>query len=40
LNRPGDPARQHVVLEAALGLLEDANLEPPALVDYRPPVRP
>jgi hypothetical protein len=40
LDRPGDPARQHMVLEAALGLLGDANLEPPALVDYRPPVRP
>lgn len=35
LDRPGDPARQHLVLEAALGLLEDAGLQPPALVDYR-----
>lgn len=35
LGTPGDPERQHKVLEAALRLLEDASLEPPALVDYR-----
>jgi len=36
LDRPGDPARQHLVLEAALGLLEDAALQPPVLADYAP----
>jgi hypothetical protein len=36
LDRPGDPTRQHAVLEAALRLLEDATLRPPVLVDYRP----
>jgi len=36
LDRPNDPARQMAVIEAALGLLEDPSLEPPALVDYRP----
>ncbi len=35
LDRPGDPERQHAVLEAALGLLEDASLQPPALVEFR-----
>jgi hypothetical protein len=40
LDQPGDPARQHMVLETALGLLEDASLQPPVLVDYRPPIRP
>lgn len=37
LEAPGDPERQHAVLEAALGLLEDESLEPPALADYTPP---
>lgn len=36
LDQPGEPTRQHAVLEAALRLLEDPNLTPPALVDYRP----
>ncbi len=36
LDRPGDPERQHAVLEAALGLLEDATLQPPALAEFRP----
>ena len=36
LDAPGDPERQYAVLEAALRLLEDPALEPPALVDYRP----
>jgi hypothetical protein len=36
LGAPNDPARQHAVLEAALRMLEDADLHPPALVDYRP----
>ncbi len=34
LDTPGDAARQHAVLEAALQLLEDARLEPPVLVDF------
>ncbi len=36
LDRPGDPTRQHAVLEAALRLLEDATLRPPVLADFRP----
>ena len=36
LDTPGDPARQTRVLEAALRLLEDSSLTPPALVDYLP----
>jgi hypothetical protein len=40
LDRPGDPTRQHAVLEAALGLLEDAALRPPVLADYRPAAEP
>lgn len=35
LDRPGNPARQHAVIEAALRLLETPNLTPPVLVDYR-----
>ena len=34
LDTPGDAARQHAVLEAALQLLEDPRLEPPVLVDF------
>jgi hypothetical protein len=34
LDRPGDAARQKAVLEAALRMLEDPMLTPPALVDY------
>ncbi len=37
LDRPGDAVRQHAVIEAALRLLEDEALAPPALVDYAPP---
>jgi hypothetical protein len=37
LDRPGDPVRQHRVLEAALALLENGTLQPPALVDDHPP---
>lgn len=33
LDAPGDPVRQHRVLEAALRLLEAPDLEPPALMD-------
>ncbi len=36
LDTPGDPKRQHAVIETALRLLEDTTLEPPALVDYKP----
>lgn len=35
LRSPGNAAHQHAVLEAALRLLEDRSLHPPALVDYR-----
>ncbi len=34
LGAPNDPARQRAVLGAALKLLEDPTLRPPALVDY------
>jgi hypothetical protein len=36
LGAPDDPPGQRAVLEAALRLLEDASLEPPALRDYAP----
>ena len=36
LDTPGDPERQHAVLEAALRLLEIPDAEPPLLVDYEP----
>ena len=35
LDAPGEPARQHAVLKAALRLLEEGSLKPPVLVDYR-----
>ncbi|MFN8627314.1 MAG: hypothetical protein U0587_15185 [Candidatus Binatia bacterium] len=35
LGRPDDPGLQHAVIEAALHLLEDRALRPPALVDFR-----
>ena len=35
LDTPGDATRQHAVIEAALRLLEDKTLQPPALVDFR-----
>ena len=34
LDSPGQPEKQHAVLAAALGLLEDQDLKPPAIVDY------
>jgi hypothetical protein len=34
LDKARDPARQMAVLEAALRMLENATLTPPALVDY------
>jgi hypothetical protein len=37
LDVPSNPARQHAVIEAALRLLEIADLRPPVLVDYEPP---
>jgi hypothetical protein len=37
LDVPLDPARQHAVIEAALRLLENSDLQPPILVDYEPP---
>ena len=36
LDRPGDRARQQAVLEAALKMLQDQRLQPPAIVDYVP----
>ena len=36
LDAPGDPARQHAVIEAALKLLENASLPPPVLQDFVP----
>lgn len=35
LDRPHEPQRQHAVLEAALRVLEDETLTPPALVELR-----
>lgn len=35
MDAPGDPQRQHAVIEAALRLLEDPALKPPVLVDYQ-----
>jgi hypothetical protein len=35
LDIPGDAHRQHAVIEAALRLLEDKTLQPPALVDFK-----
>jgi hypothetical protein len=34
LAEPNAPARQHAVIEAALRMLEDPDLTPPALVDF------
>ena len=36
LDAPGDPRRQHAAIEAALQMLEDDNLKPPAIVDFVP----
>jgi hypothetical protein len=36
LDAPGMPDRQRAVLEAALRMLEDPTLRPPALLDYSP----
>ncbi len=37
LDAPGEPERQRAVLEAALSILEDRNLEPPVLLDFPVP---
>jgi hypothetical protein len=34
LNKPNDPASQCAVIDAALRLVEEPGLTPPALVDY------
>jgi hypothetical protein len=36
LGKPDDPGYQHAVIEAALKILEDKSLQPPAIVDYAP----
>jgi hypothetical protein len=36
LDAPSEPQRQLAVIEAALQVLEDQNLTPPALVDFSP----
>lgn len=36
LGKPDDAELQHAVIEAALRMLEDPNLQPPAIVDYEP----
>ena len=36
LGKAADPGYQHTVIEAALQMLEDPNLQPPAIVDYVP----
>ena len=36
LDTPADPAKQHAVIEAALKMLEDTNLQPPAIADFVP----
>ena len=35
LDAPGDPQRQMAVIEAALQVLEDQNLTPPVIVDFK-----
>ena len=34
LDAPGEPERQHAVIEGALALLERSDAEPPLLADY------
>ena len=36
LDASNDPAKQQAVIEAALTMLEDQDLQPPAIVDYKP----
>jgi hypothetical protein len=40
LDAPDEPKRQNAVLEAALRMLEDRNLRPPALLDFSFPDAP
>lgn len=40
LDRPAEPRRQCLVVDAALRLLEDPALSPPALLDFRPDETP
>jgi hypothetical protein len=35
LGSPNDPEKQHAVIAAALRLLEDRSLTPPAIVDFK-----
>lgn len=35
LDSPHEPAKQRAVLEAALAMLEDQSLKPPAIVEYK-----
>ncbi len=34
LGEPGNPEMQHKVIEAALSMLEQPDLKPPAIIDY------
>ena len=36
LDSPNDPEKQRAVIRAALTLLTDPDLKPPAIVEYRP----
>ena len=36
LGKPDDAKQQHAVIVAALRMLENPNLQPPAIVDYVP----
>jgi hypothetical protein len=36
LDSPHEPAKQRAVLEAALAMLEDQSLKPPAILEYKP----
>jgi hypothetical protein len=36
LGKPDDAKQQQAVIAAALRMLEDPNLQPPAIVDYKP----
>ena len=36
LGKPDDAKQQHAVIAAALRMLENPNLQPPAIVDYVP----
>ncbi len=35
LDSPNNPQKQHAVLAAALGLFENQQLKPPAIVDFK-----